>query len=153
MKNLLWLLLAAPPLLMLGAIALNHPPLLDPPGWWPRLRIYLTANVAETARGHAWPELRLAVFDAPPAQLRPRVMREMRQLGWRQVREDGRSLRAEVVTPLLRFTDDVEARVEPFREGSVLHLRSASRLGKADFAANQRHLLDLLEVLQPDSRL
>jgi uncharacterized protein (DUF1499 family) len=140
MKNLLWLLLAAPPL-------------LDPPGWWPRLRIYLTSNVAETARGHALPELRLAVFDAPPEQLRERVLREMRELGWRQVREDGRRVRAEVVTPLLRFTDDVEARVEPFRQGSVLHLRAASRVGKADFAANQRHLQDLLEALQPDSRL
>lgn len=154
MKGLLLLFVLSSPLwLSAGAILLNHPPLFDAPGLWPRLRIYLTTNIAYTAENHPLAELRLPVFNQPPEQLLARVSEAMRGLGWRNIDRQQTVLRAEAVTPLLRFTDDIEARVEPRDGGSVLHLRSASRVGSGDFAANQRHLLDLISELEPISRL
>lgn len=41
-------------------------------------------------------------------------------------------------TPMLRFTDDVEARLDS--ENRRIHLRSASRVGYSDFGTNRRRL-------------
>lgn len=41
-------------------------------------------------------------------------------------------------TPMLRFTDDVEARID--RDGKLIHLRSASRVGYSDLGTNRRRL-------------
>lgn len=153
MKALWWLLPAVPLLLLLGALLLNRAPLLQEPGPWARLKVYLGSNVAQTQVAHAHPELRPRQFPLAPGELLDRVAAAMRELGWQRIRVEGERVHAEVVTPLLRFTDDVQAWVEAAPGGSVLHLRSASRLGKADFAANQRHLQQLLEALRKDSVL
>jgi uncharacterized protein (DUF1499 family) len=42
-------------------------------------------------------------------------------------------LRAEFVTPLMRYVDDVEFRLTP----AVIHVRSASRVGHSDLGANR----------------
>jgi len=44
-------------------------------------------------------------------------------------------LRAEASTPMLKFVDDLEFWLDP-QEG-VLHIRSASRLGRKDFGTNR----------------
>lgn len=38
------------------------------------------------------------------------------------------------------FKDDVSLIVEPHAQGAVLHIRSASRLGKSDLGVNQRRI-------------
>jgi len=44
-------------------------------------------------------------------------------------------LYAQSTTPLLKFTDDVEFWLSP--DEHVIHVRSASRLGRKDFAVNR----------------
>jgi uncharacterized protein (DUF1499 family) len=48
-------------------------------------------------------------------------------------------LYAEYRTPILRFVDDVEF----FYDGSVIHVRSASRLGRRDFGVNRKRIEEL----------
>jgi len=143
-----WLLiLLVPPALLAGALVLNRPPWLAPPGPWARLALYLTTNVAETRVDHERPELRPIELPLDLASARALVLDAMRGLGWRNVRADGDTLRAEVVTSLLRFTDDVSVGLEPVPQGVRVQVRSASRIGRGDLAANTRHVLDLYAAL------
>ncbi len=148
MNYLFWGLLAAPAVLMVGALLLNRPPLFVEPGLLPRLKTYLTQNVAQTAPDHPYPELRTPVFSIEEHKLPEVVEVCMRSLGWRNVREQGGVVKGEVVTALLRFTDDVEVRWQATPQGVAVHMRAVSRVGKADFAANQRHLSQLLSCLR-----
>ena len=54
-------------------------------------------------------------------------------------------LSATFTTPVFRFTDDVEARLN--LESKVIHLRSASRVGYYDFGANKRRLQTLIKAM------
>jgi len=65
----------------------------------------------------------------------------------RVVRETQDYLYAEFRTPLLRFVDDVEF----LQEGNLLHVRSASRLGRRDFGTNRRRVEELRAYLKPPS--
>lgn len=148
MKSALWLLPALPVILAAGALWLNRPPLFSEPGPWARLKVYLTSNAAQTADDSPFPELRTPVFAQPCDQVRRHLVERMRQLGWTTVAVYPDRVYAEVETPLLRFVDDVQARLSPGAGGGCrLYLRSASRVGKADFAANQHHLNQLLSGL------
>lgn len=48
---------------------------------------------------------------------------------------------------VLLFTDDLDLRVAPHGRGAVLHVRSASRIGKGDFGVNRRRVQALLDAL------
>jgi uncharacterized protein (DUF1499 family) len=56
----------------------------------------------------------------------------------RVVAQDGPYLRAEFVTALFRFVDDVEFLVD--EPHGVIHFRSASRVGYWDLGQNRRRL-------------
>jgi len=144
---LIFVVLLSPVLLAVVAIALNRPPLFEVPGVSARLAVYLRSNVAQTADQSLFPELETPTYAMSAEQLNRVLQQSIRQLGWQNIRQDGSIWRAEVITPLLHFVDDIEARVEPVEGGCRLHLRSVSRVGRGDFAANQRHLLDLLGAL------
>jgi uncharacterized protein (DUF1499 family) len=51
------------------------------------------------------------------------------------IQNDGNYFYAEFRTPKMRYVDDFEARVDA--AASVIHVRSASRLGKRDFDVNR----------------
>ncbi len=51
------------------------------------------------------------------------------------IRQDGGYLYAEYRTKLMRFVDDVELLYDP--KAGVIHVRSASRLGRRDFGVNR----------------
>lgn len=51
------------------------------------------------------------------------------------VEQQGDYLRAEAESPWLRFRDDMEFWID--RPSQVIHVRSASRLGRKDFGANR----------------
>jgi uncharacterized protein (DUF1499 family) len=141
-----------PIVLGLGAILLNRPPLFEPPGVWQRLMLYLRTNVAETRSDQSRPELRPRHYARSVEALQRLTRDAMVELGWRvSDDEPGGRLKAEVSTPLLRFTDDVEVWFEPDPSGAWVGVRSASRIGRADLAANTRHVLDLYSAL--DRRL
>ncbi len=57
----------------------------------------------------------------------------------------GDYLYAEFRTPILRFVDDVEF----LKAGDLLHVRSASRLGRRDFKANRNRVEQLRALITP----
>jgi uncharacterized protein (DUF1499 family) len=54
------------------------------------------------------------------------------------IAQDGPYIRAEATTRLMRFVDDLEFLYHP--EQSIIHVRSASRIGRYDFGANRRRI-------------
>ena len=60
------------------------------------------------------------------------------------VAAEGDYLYAEFRTPILRFVDDVEF----LKAGDLLHVRSASRLGRRDFKANRNRVEQLRALLR-----
>jgi uncharacterized protein (DUF1499 family) len=147
MKWLVMLVLL-PVLLVVGALWLNRAPLLQAPGPLARLQIYLTTHVAATRRGHERPELRPLVLKASIGEVRERVIEAMQRLHWQQIRHEQAVVRAVVVSPLWRFKDDVEVQLQPTRVGVQVDVRSRSRVGKGDLAANTRHILELYRELE-----
>jgi uncharacterized protein (DUF1499 family) len=60
------------------------------------------------------------------------------------VSAEGDYLYAEFRTPILRFVDDVEL----LKAGDLLHVRSASRLGRRDFKANRNRVEQLRALIR-----
>ncbi|MGH8565970.1 MAG: DUF1499 domain-containing protein [Gammaproteobacteria bacterium] len=133
-----------------GGLIANRPPMIAPPGLWARLVTYLGTNVAETRPEHPFPELRPRFYALPPDRLYAVTREAMGGLGWGIASEDpaGLHLTAVVESALWRFKDDVVVRVEPAEGGSTLGMRSSSRIGRGDLAANTRHLLDLYAAIE-----
>jgi hypothetical protein len=141
------LVLAIPVLMLAGAVALNRPPLFAAPGPWVRLQTYFTTNVAETRPDHPFPELRTPRLPTDVAGAREAILAAMEKLGWKQIRARDDTIQAVVTSALFRFRDDVTVRLAPTDGGTLLHARSASRIGKGDLAANARHLQDLFAAV------
>jgi len=142
------LFLLLPVFLLTGGLLLNRPPLFSPPGPLERLRTYLTTNVAQTQPQHSFPELRTPLVPADEAAAQAAVAAAMRELGWSDLQESQGEVRAVVISSLFRFRDDVAVRLEQAGGGTLLHARSASRVGKGDLAANARHLQDLFAAVE-----
>jgi hypothetical protein len=144
-------LVALAVLLSASALLLNRVPLWVPPGPMTRLAVYLGRNQVHTGDDPAFPELRTPVSPLSPDETLVRVAEAMDRLGWKEIHTNGPAVQGVAVTPLLGFCDDVTAVVEPDGAGgSRLTLRSASRIGRADFGANLRHVLDLMDALDLD---
>ena len=60
--------------------------------------------------------------------------------------DDGRYLWATYSTPLFRFVDDFEARLD--EQQAVIHLRSASRVGHGDMGVNKKRIESIIEKYQ-----
>jgi len=92
-------------------------------------------------------------YPVDPARLLALVRRAVEGLPrWRleALEEDG--VRAVRTTRLLRFKDDVAARVYPDPEGGArLELTSASRLGKGDLGQNPRNLKELVRAIDREA--
>ena len=95
------------------------------------------ASVPEQQRA-AFPDLApIEVALAPPAAL-TRAEEIATKLGWHVDRIDAAAgtVEAHDVTAVFQFIDDVVIRVRPGRSGSVVDLRSNSRVGGGDIGAN-----------------
>ena len=57
------------------------------------------------------------------------------------------------VTALLRFRDDFVIRVRPKDDGSIVDMRSRSRLGKGDFGANAKRIREYFDQLRKELQL
>jgi uncharacterized protein (DUF1499 family) len=137
-------------LLGANAILRNRVPVAAPPGAVARLTTYLTRNVAETRDDHRFSELRIRVFEVSADDLVEYTRRACELLGWEDIGVEPQQsrVRAQVRTPLLRFVDDLEARVEAVGPKSAkLYVRSSSRIGRGDLGANARHVLDLYQAV------
>lgn len=98
---------------------------------------YDAAVLAEpTAR--AYPFLKPLQSDLAPAAAQARAEALVRDMGWELVASDPAAgiVEATDTTALYGFKDDVVIRIRPEGSGSVLDLRSVSRVGQSDLGAN-----------------
>ena len=133
-----------------GPLLLNRPPLFQPPGLWPRLAMYFGRNEAAITVDAARTNLRSPIYPGDLTIVRQRVLAELDGLCWRLVDASADRFHVVVETPLLHFQDDLVIHLLPVAKGVRLDAVSRSRLGKADFGANERHLIDLLQALARD---
>jgi hypothetical protein len=148
LQVLFFLVLFGAALLAAGIMG-NRLPLAEPPGWGTRLSTYLNTNVAETTPDSPFPELRLRRYDAPPALLFEIARKAVERLRWEAAFDhEKKEIKAVVTTKLWKFKDDVTIQIQPAQpSGSLLVVRSASRVGKGDLGANTRHVMDLVEMV------
>ena len=77
--------------------------------------------------------------------------RALESLGPSELRVSPDSLRASAVYRVaLVFKDDVDLTVESREDGSMLHVRSASRVGQNDLGVNRRRVQRLLSALRSE---
>lgn len=115
----------------------------------------LNQNYAETSADSKDPELRPIESAVAPNELASATERAVKSLPrWE---EAGRATEGEVVelhlvrtTPLMRFKDDIHARIEPAATGSRLTATSKSRVGKGDLGQNPRNLKELLGAVKAE---
>ena len=138
-------------LLSLATVLKQGLPLLEPPGLWTRLGVYLGTNVAVTAPDAQFRELASVYAQTDPDHILESLQEAGERLGWTQIHSDSRARRIQAVVTSsgFGFIDDLEVRLKPVSPGSWrLDIRAAARLGHADFGANERHILDLLAMLR-----
>lgn len=66
--------------------------------------------------------------------------------GGKIMKDNDKYIWATFRTRIFRFTDDLEIRLD--EHNHLLHIRSASRVGKSDFGTNRRRLVNLKKALQ-----
>jgi len=129
----------------------NGANLFQEPGFVKRLSTYLTSNVAETSDDHPFPELRTPVFSVSADKLYQRALYVAAESGWSILANDRDNQDANFVvrSPIFLFEDDVYIQVKFVGVNeSSLYVRSSSRTGKADFAANAGHIQDLINGIK-----
>ncbi|HVS15358.1 MAG TPA: DUF1499 domain-containing protein [Thermoanaerobaculia bacterium] len=107
------------------------------------------ADTAELQREH-YPDIVTIDVNRPPAETLARVEDAARALGWTMVEVDEASGRIEAydTTSLFRFVDDVVVRVRPADGGgSLVDVRSTSRVGQSDLGANAERIRALRDEL------
>ena len=122
----------------------------DAPVFWdmPTPTDYPGRQVAELQRA-AYPDLMPLELTLPAAQAFERTLALVHERGWTvvaSVPEEGR-IEATVESRLYGFVDEVAIRVKAGSAGSVVDVRSRSRLGRIDRGVNARRIRALLADL------
>ena len=73
-----------------------------------------------------------------------------RAMGWEITREDPNAgfIEAVATTPIMNFRDDVVIRVRSNADGSLVDLRSVSRVGRSDLGANAARIRAFLDAFR-----
>jgi uncharacterized protein (DUF1499 family) len=110
---------------------------------------YPGASFAEQQRA-GYPDLAPIVVALPPAQALARVQTLFEQYGWVVTQSDpvSNTLEGTDTSHLFRFVDDIVVRVRPHDGGSVVDVRSKSRVGRGDMGANAARIRRLREGLR-----
>lgn len=97
----------------------------------------------------AYPDIAPKGVRGQPADAFARCMDVARSMGWRIVAADGIEGRIEATatTMWFGFQDDIVIRIVPSPQGSVVDVRSASRVGRSDIGANARRIREFLARL------
>jgi uncharacterized protein (DUF1499 family) len=105
-------------------------------------------HVPEAQRA-AYPDLAPIELDAAPGAAFERARRTAEGLGWTITQVDPKrgTLEAYDVTRIFGFTDDVAIRVRPRGSGSVIDVRSSSRVGTGDIGANAERIRAFRDAL------
>jgi uncharacterized protein (DUF1499 family) len=106
---------------------------------------YKADTAAQQKAGY--PDIAPLTLALPPAQAFARAEQAARAMGWQIVDAqlaDGR-IEATDTTPLFGFRDDVVVRIAPSGAGSVVDVRSLSRVGGSDFGTNAKRVRAFLQ--------
>ena len=97
---------------------------------------YRVETAAQQRLGY--PDIVPLRLDAPPAEAFVRAERAARAMGWEVVAVVPEALRIEATatTLLFGFKDDIVIRIRPQGQGSLVDVRSLSRIGGSDVGAN-----------------
>ncbi len=96
-----------------------------------------------------YPDIAPLVLGVPPARAFERAERAARAMGWQiaAVAPDELRIEATDTTLFFGFNDDVVIRIRPQGQGSVVDIRSLSRIGGSDIGTNARRVRRFLETL------
>jgi uncharacterized protein (DUF1499 family) len=106
---------------------------------------YVPATAAEQRRGY--PDIVPLQQSLTPAVAFDNAERAARVMGWQVVAAAPDKLRIEAIdtTLLFGFKDDIVVRITPQGTGSVVDVRSLSRVGGSDFGANAKRVRAYLQ--------
>ena len=99
---------------------------------------------------NGFPDLESLQLSGTPADVLERCREAAESLSWTVTLVDVTALRIEAydTTSVFRFVDDIVVRVRPSSTGSVVDLRSNSRVGGGDLGANAARIMAFLELLK-----
>jgi uncharacterized protein (DUF1499 family) len=102
---------------------------------------YAGEEVARQQRD-AYPDVRPVTLAVPPDMAFDRALTAANDLGWEVAHADERAGRIEATdtTFWFGFKDDVVIRVRESEQGSVVDVRSMSRVGQSDLGANAKRI-------------
>jgi len=129
----------------------NNAHLFEAPGFSERLSVFMSTNVAETSDDHPFEELRTPVFSVDAQKLYQRVLYVAAESGWNVLAHDSDNQSANFVvrSPVFLFEDDVFVQVQFINMNeSSLYVRSSSRSGRIDMAANSRNIQHLIRKIK-----
>jgi uncharacterized protein (DUF1499 family) len=118
------------------------------------LKIWPAINVVETGQTPEYPDLLPRQYPASKDRVFDAALHAIgRMPRWTLVssRPEQGEIRAEATTRLFRFVDDVVVRCAEQKGGTVVNVRSASRVGRGDFGQNARNVRAFFDAL--DSQL
>lgn len=121
----------------------------DPPEFSEGQRGELPDRFRRAIRRH-YPELVPLELDVPPDRAHELALELIERISsWTVTAVDSSRLIIEgtAETSVLRFVDDWVIRVRPRGDGSVVDMRSASRLGRGDFGTNAARIARFLRRL------
>lgn len=122
-------------------------PWLTVPRFGARLQRSSQTNIAETSENADWPELKPRRYQLGPETVAGHVAAALYSLGWTIVREDGQTLYAEVPIMGGIFYDDFRITLSADQAETIVNVRSNARVGRGDFGANRRHVVQFFAVL------
>ena len=106
--------------------------------------IWPTIIDVRTGATPEYPELRAQRFALPQDRVYAAALAAAQGIGWEitaQSAEKGEIL-AVATTAVFRFKDDVALNVTREADGTIVNMRSHSRIGKGDLGANARRIRD-----------
>lgn len=112
------------------------------------------ADSAEQQR-EAYPDIETIESSLAPGEAYDAAAAVAEELGWTIVarRPDEGELEATAETSVFRFVDDVVVRVRSAEAGSVIDVRSLSRVGVGDMGANAARIRAFRDALSADLRV
>jgi uncharacterized protein (DUF1499 family) len=114
------------------------------------LRSWPIINVVETGQTPEYPDVMPRIYQATRERVFDAALHAVNRLPrWSLVgrSEDQGEIRAEATTRMLRFVDDVHIHVSGHAQGAIVHVRSASRVGRGDFGQNARNIRAFFQEL------
>ena len=87
-------------------------------------------------------------FALPADTLFDRARQALEAIGPSTLEASPDTRHIEAVFTVVFFKDDVALRIEPYQDGTVLHIRSASRVGYSDLGVNRRRVARFFRRLE-----